>query len=54
MAEVLKDLAERGFIRVNKPRTRPEAAPQSKENGKSAESGKVEPFSPRIRVIGLD
>jgi CheY-like chemotaxis protein len=51
MAEVLKDLAERGFIRVNKPRPRPEAA---KENGKSAESGKVEPFSPRIRVIGLD
>jgi len=63
MAELLKDLAERGFIRVNKPRPRGEAAsvapavpavPAAKENGKSAESGKVEAFTPRIRVIGLD
>jgi CheY-like chemotaxis protein len=52
MAEVLKDLAERGFIRVNKPRPRAEAT--SKENGKSAESGNVEAFAPRIRVIGLE
>ncbi len=54
MAEVLKDLAERGFIRVNKPRPRAEAAPAAKENGKSAETGKVEAFSPRIRAIGLE
>jgi hypothetical protein len=53
MAEVLKDLAERGFVRVNKPRPRVES-PAQKENGKSAESGKVEVFTPRIRVIGLE
>ncbi len=53
MAEVLKDLAERGFIRVNKPRPRAEAG-ASKENGKSAESGKVEAFTPRIRAVGLE
>jgi CheY-like chemotaxis protein len=46
-AELLKDLAERGFIRVNKIR-------QRGENGKAAESAKVEAFIPRIRVIGLD
>ena len=59
MVEVLKDLAERGFIRINKPRPRGEAAaapavPAAKENGKSAETGKVEAFIPRIRVAGLD
>ncbi len=59
VAEILKDLAERGFIRVNMPRAKSEtpgatAAPAVKENGKSAESGKVEAFTPRIRVIGLD
>jgi hypothetical protein len=60
MAEVLKDLAERGFIRVNKPRPRGEAAPAApgvpaaKENGKTAESGKVEAFAPRIRAVGLE
>jgi CheY-like chemotaxis protein len=59
MAELLKDLAERGFIRVNKPRARGEAgqaaaAPVAKENGRSSETGKVEAFTPRIRVIGLD
>jgi CheY-like chemotaxis protein len=53
MAELLKDLAERGFIRVNKPRPRAEPA-ASKENGKHPESGKVEAFTPRIRAIGLD
>ncbi len=47
-AELLKDLAERGFIRVNKIR-------QRGENGKAAaKSAKVEAFTPRIRVIGLD
>ena len=64
MAELLKDLAERGFIRVNKPRSRAEAMPNlvqaapappaAKENGRGAESGKVDAFTPRIRVIGLD
>jgi CheY-like chemotaxis protein len=55
MAEVLKDLAERGFIRVNKPRAKAEAGGSAaKENGRSAEGGKVEAFTPRIRVIGLD
>ncbi len=56
VAEVLKDLAERGFIRVNKPRSKPEASPAlpAKENGKSAETGRIEAFTPRIRVIGLD
>jgi hypothetical protein len=29
-------------------------SPAQKENGKSAESGKVEVFTPRIRVIGLE
>jgi CheY-like chemotaxis protein len=58
VAELLKDLAERGFIRVNKPRSRAEtataAAGPARENGKSPETGKVEAFTPRIRVIGLD
>ncbi len=61
MAEVLKDLAERGFIRVNKQRARGEApatpvsaVPGVKENGKSAETGKVEAFSPRIRAVGFE
>jgi hypothetical protein len=54
LAEVLKDLAERGFIRVNKPRSREAAAPASKENGRSADTGKIEAFTPRIRAVGLD
>ncbi len=56
MAELLKDLAERGFIRVNKTRSRSETTPAApaKENGRSAETGKVEAFTPRIRAIGLD
>ena len=61
VAEILKDLVERGFIRVNKPRPRPEAVPapapgvpDGKDNGKSAEAGRVEAFSPRIRAVGLE
>ncbi len=54
LAEVLKDLAERGFIRVNKPRSREAGAPAAKENGRSADTGKVEAFTPRIRAVGLD
>ncbi|HJS73113.1 MAG TPA: response regulator [Vicinamibacteria bacterium] len=54
LAELLKDLAERGFVKVNMPpRSRGESS-FSKENGKSAEPAKVEDFTPRIRVIGLD
>jgi hypothetical protein len=48
MAELLKELAERGFIRVNVPRPRVvDAVPLN-------EPAKVEAFTPRIRVIGLD
>ncbi len=54
MAELLKDLAERGFIGLGKPRQRGDAATPGKENGKAPESTKVEAFTPRIRVIGLD
>jgi CheY-like chemotaxis protein len=49
LAEVLKDLAERGFVRVNKPRAKESAPHAAKENGRSPEA-----FTPRIRVIGLD
>ncbi len=54
IAELLKDLADRGFIKVNMPSNPKAEAPHSKENGKSADSARVEAFTPRIRVIGLD
>jgi hypothetical protein len=53
LAELLRDLAERGFVKVNMPRPRAEGA-SSKENGRSPEPARVEAFTPRIRVIGLD
>ena len=56
MAEALKELAEKGFIRVNKSR-RPKsegagAAPPSQ--AAAGAGGKVEAFQPRIRAVGLD
>jgi CheY-like chemotaxis protein len=48
LAEILKELAERGFIRVNLPRPRADVASPVKE------PARVEAFTPRIRVIGLD
>jgi CheY-like chemotaxis protein len=53
MAECLKELAERGFIRVNKPRGREAATPPPREVAAKA-GGKVEAFTPRIRAIGFD
>ena len=51
MAAALKELAEKGFIKVNKSRPKSDgagAAPQA------AGDGKVEAFQPRIRAVGLD
>ncbi len=63
MAECLKDLVERGFIGVNKPRAQtssssslspaPAAAPTNESVPRRA-GGKVEAFAPRIRAIGFD
>jgi CheY-like chemotaxis protein len=54
LAELLKDLAERGFIRINKPRGRDHSRePIGPAKGEEAVA-KVEAISPRIRVIGLD
>jgi DNA-binding response OmpR family regulator len=61
MAEQLKELAERGFIRLNKRSSRAEAAPAAgpslplaKDLVAPSESGRIEAFTPRIRAIGLD
>lgn len=57
MAAELKELAEKGFIRVNKSRAKSEgpgasatAPPSEAENS----GGSVEAFQPRIRAVGLD
>jgi DNA-binding response OmpR family regulator len=61
MAECLKDLAERGFIRVNKPRAQAAiaaatatAAGAPRDHSLNRDMGKVEAFTPRIRAIGFD
>ncbi len=59
MAEFLKDLADRGFVRVNKPREASalRAAPATSNRVVAAEASsgnKVEAFTPRIRAIGFD
>jgi hypothetical protein len=61
MAEHLKELAERGFIRLNKRSGRAEAPASSvpssvlaRDLAASSEAAKVEAFTPRIRAIGLD
>jgi CheY-like chemotaxis protein len=58
MAEFLKDLADRGFVRVNKPRDtgsiKPTAAAPSKSTMAGSDAGKVEAFTPRIRAIGFE
>ena len=51
MAAALKELAEKGFIKVSKSRPKSDearAAPQT------AADGQVEAFQPRIRAVGLD
>lgn len=56
MAESLKELVERGFVRVNKTRARIEHAtprPPSRELAPPP-GGKLETLNPRIRAIGLD
>jgi CheY-like chemotaxis protein len=53
MAEHLKELAERGFIRLNKRSTRAEAAP-ARPVAAGSEGARMEAFTPRIRAIGLD
>lgn len=58
MAEFLKDLADRGFVRVNKPREASalKAAPASPNRTATPapDSSKVEAFTPRIRAIGFE
>jgi DNA-binding response OmpR family regulator len=59
MAECLKDLAERGFIRVNKPRAQPAIATAPapgalKDSASKRDLGNVEAFTPRIRAIGFE
>jgi len=51
MAEALKELAEKGFIRVNKSRPKSEGAGAAPP---AAGDGNVEAFQPRIRAVGLD
>jgi hypothetical protein len=59
MAEALKELAEKGFIRVNKSRVRSEgtgasATPPPGQVAANNSGGNVEAFQPRIRAVGLD
>jgi CheY-like chemotaxis protein len=61
MAEHLKELAERGFIRFNKRSSRADAPATNvpspalvKDLAASSEAARIEAFTPRIRAIGLD
>ncbi len=59
MAAALKELAEKGFVRVNKSRSKSEgtgasAAAPPREAAAENTGGKVEAFQPRIRAVGLD
>lgn len=58
MAECLKDLAERGFVRVSKPRARSENPSNPGkvrlEPDDDGTDGTVTTFTPRIRAIGFD
>jgi DNA-binding MarR family transcriptional regulator len=54
MAEALKELAEKGFIRVNKARPKTEGAGAAAPHAAGDGNGKVEAFQPRIRAVGLD
>lgn len=54
MAEALKELAEKGFIRVNKSRPKTEGAGAAAPQAASEGNGNVQAFQPRIRAVGLD
>lgn len=59
MAELLKELAEKGFIRINKPRSKAEqpvngSPAQTNTPSLEATAASVEAFQPRIRAIGFD
>lgn len=60
MAECLKDLVERGFIRVSEQRARPASpsvvpvAGRTRDLEAQPDLGKFEAFTPRIRAIGFD
>jgi len=57
MAAALKELVEKGFIGIGKPRSSTESEPSqtsSRATAERSESGEVEAFHPRIRAIGID
>ena len=54
MAVALKELAEKGFVRVNKSRPTSEGAGAAPPQAAAESDGKVEAFQPRIRAVGLD
>ena len=55
MAAALKELVEKGFIRIGKPRPKNEAvATHQAPPPAEPTDGKVEAFQPRIRAIGFD
>ena len=50
MAAALKELAEKGFIRVNKSRPKSEGSGATAPQAGANSGGKVEEFQPRIRA----
>ena len=54
MAAALKELAEKGFLRINKSRPKSEGAGAAAPQAAAKAGGNVEAFQPRIRAVGLD
>jgi CheY-like chemotaxis protein/DNA-binding MarR family transcriptional regulator len=54
MASALKELAEKGFLRINKSRPKSEGAGAAAPQAAANTGSNVEAFQPRIRAVGLD
>lgn len=54
MAAALKELAEQGFLKINKSRPKSEGAGAAAPQAAANTGGNVEAFQPRIRAVGLD
>jgi DNA-binding MarR family transcriptional regulator len=54
MAAALKELAEKGFLKINKSRPKSEGAGAAAPQAAANTGGNVEAFQPRIRAVGLD
>ena len=54
MAAALKELAEKGFVRINKSRPKSVGAGAAAPQAAAKAGGNVEAFQPRIRAVGSD